>query len=66
MVMLCKAAIGRVYELQDERGRALGRIVEPRGTLGFGPRAGTVLLRREQPRLRPVFLHLPANRTRGR
>lgn len=54
--MLCETAIERTYQLCDERGRAIGRIVAPRETEFIGPRAGTVLLIRDLPRIRPVFL----------
>ena len=56
MVMLCETANERTYQLCDERGRAIGRIVAPRETEFLGPRAGTVVLIRNSPRIRPVFL----------
>jgi hypothetical protein len=53
MVMLCESANGRTYQLCDDRGRPIGRIVEPRGAEFVGPQAGTVLLVREPLRIRP-------------
>lgn len=42
------------YELFDEQGQTLGRVVLPRDGVIVGPSAGTVLLRRDLPRIRPV------------
>ncbi|HEX9894411.1 MAG TPA: hypothetical protein VGA78_10835 [Gemmatimonadales bacterium] len=41
------------YELYDERGRSLGRVLMPRDETIIGPQAGTVLLRRELPQVYP-------------
>jgi hypothetical protein len=57
MVMLSETALGRVYQLCDERGRPIGRVVEPRDPQGVGPHAGTVLLVRDLP-----TPHLPFGR----
>jgi hypothetical protein len=38
------------YVLYDDEGRAVGRILLPREESLVGPRAGTVLLRRDPPR----------------
>lgn len=52
MVMLCHSALERIYQLCDEGGHPIGRIVGPRAEEFLGPRAGTVLLVREMPTLR--------------
>lgn len=41
------------YELFDEQGRSLGRVTLPLAAEVVGPHAGTVLLRREMPRVEP-------------
>jgi len=55
MVMLVESAKERIYELSDDRGRFIGRIVDPTCNLIVGPHAGTVFLVRDAPRIRPVF-----------
>jgi hypothetical protein len=50
MVMRCSSETTLAYELFDDEGRALGRILLPKDQMIIGPQAGTVLLRRELPR----------------
>jgi hypothetical protein len=49
MVMRCSSETTLVYELFDDEGRTLGRILLPKDQMIIGPQAGTVLLRRELP-----------------
>jgi hypothetical protein len=53
MVMRCENERVVAYELYDERGRSLGRVLMPRDETIIGPQAGTVLLRRELPQVYP-------------
>jgi len=55
MVML-RATEPVTYELYDDQGQALGQVVLPREAVVVGPQAGTVLLRRDLPRIRPQVL----------
>ena len=55
MVMLVESAKETIYELSDDRGRFIGRIVDPTCGQIVGPHAGTVVLVRDAPRIRPVF-----------
>jgi hypothetical protein len=41
-----------IFDLLDEEGRFLGKVMLPRDTTIFGPHAATVLLQREIPRVR--------------
>ena len=53
MVMRCDSDHVLAYELFDEGGHALGRILMPRDETIVGVQARTVLLRRELPPVRP-------------
>ncbi|MBM4187050.1 MAG: hypothetical protein FJ206_07025 [Gemmatimonadetes bacterium] len=42
------------YEVFDERGRSVGRVILPRSRRMFGAEKGTVLLTRQPPKTSPV------------
>lgn len=44
------------YDLYDEQGHRLGQVTLPRDAMITGTQAGTVLLRREVPALRPQWV----------
>lgn len=51
MVMRCDNEHVLAYQLFDELGRNLGTILLPSQEMIIGPQAGTVLLRRDMPRM---------------
>ena len=51
MVMRCENEQVLAYRLFDESGHDLGTVLLPRQEMIFGPQAGTVLLRRDMPRV---------------
>ena len=53
MVMGCDSEHVLAYELYDDSGHSLGRILMPRDETIVGVQARTVLLRRELPPVRP-------------
>ncbi len=53
MVMRCDNEHVVAFELYDEGGHSLGRILMPRDEIVVGVQARTVLLRRELPPVRP-------------
>ncbi len=55
MVRRCDTEQVLAYELCDDQGHALGRVVLPRDETIVGPQAATVLLRREIPPVHPRF-----------
>lgn len=60
MVMRCDNEHVLAYQLYDELGHILGTILLPSQEMIIGPQAGTVLLRREMPRM-----YHPVERQKG-
>ena len=58
MVML-RSTEPVTYELFDEQGQRLGQVVLPKDAVIVGSQAGTVLLQRETPTIRPRWVGTP-------